>query len=192
MSKKAYRPGASPTPQYPRLVDVSRRLVLDWGLIAVGSVWLGNAGCERPPLVGTAEAKGAEKGASKEMGLRGKVAIARLPDAGVADAQPPQANKAATAPASPANEPPLRPTPGVPPQPRMEDSPKKPKATKGSKSDVAPATQAPTKEPTRERMRMAGKPVHPRLQDPVVPVKTDQQPDSKPDKKAEKASKPEK
>jgi len=192
MSKKAYRPGASPTPQYPRLVDVSRRSVLDWGLIAVGTLWLGNAGCDRPPLVGAAEAKGAEKGASKEMGLRGKMAISRLPDAGVADAQAPQTKNAAKAAASPAKEPPLPPPPGVPPQPRLEDAPKKPKATQGSKSDVPPTTQETTKKSTRGRMIMAGKPAHPRLQDPVVPEKTESNPDKKAEKKAEKASKPDK
>jgi hypothetical protein len=180
MSKKTYRPGASPTPQYPRLVDVSRRSVLDWGLIAVGSLWLGNAGCDRPPLVGAAEAKGAEEGSSKEMGLRGKVAISRLPDAGVADAQLPLAKKTPKAAASTANEPPLSLPPGVPPQPRLEDQ--------DPKAAVAP----PTKEAARERMKMAGKPAHPRLQAPVVPEKSDKKPDKKPDKKAEKAGKPEK
>jgi hypothetical protein len=168
MSKKAYRPSASLAPQYPRLVDVSRRSVLDWGLIAVGSLWLGGAGCDRPPLVGAAEAKGAEKGASKEMGLRGKIAISRLQDAGVADAQAPPAKKAAKAAASTVKEPPL-PPPGVPPQPRLEDQ--------DPKAAVAPAT----KEPADGRTRLSGKPAHPRLQDTA-------QPEKKP--RAEKAGKP--
>ena len=154
------------------MVDVSRRSVLDWGLIAVGSLWLGNAGCDRPPLVGAAEAKGAEKGASKEMGLRGKIAIARLPDAGVADAQAPQAKKAAKAAASTVKEPPLPPPPGVPPQPRLEDQ--------DPKAAVAPAT----KEPADGSTRLGGKPAHPRMQDTAVPEK------AKP--KAKKADKTEK
>jgi hypothetical protein len=44
MSKKAYRPVPVST---PRLVDVNRRSVLDWGLAALGSLWLGSAGCDR-------------------------------------------------------------------------------------------------------------------------------------------------
>ena len=47
MSKKAYRPIPVSTPRYPRLVDVNRRSVLDWGLVALGSLWLGSAGCDR-------------------------------------------------------------------------------------------------------------------------------------------------
>ena len=47
MSKKAYRPIPVSTPRYPRLVDVNRRSVLDWGLAALGSLWLGSAGCDR-------------------------------------------------------------------------------------------------------------------------------------------------
>ena len=189
MSKKAYRPGFSPTPQYPRLVDVSRRSVLDWGLIAVGSLWLGNAGCHRAPLVGAAEAKGADEGAGspKEMGLRGKLAISRLPDAGVADAQSPQAKKA---PASTVRESPL-PPPGEPPQPRLEAVPKEPKPAQKPKAAVAPST----KEPTVGRMGLAGRPAHPRLQDVVMPETSDQKAeDQKPDKKAnkKKAGKPDK
>ncbi|HEX7506129.1 MAG TPA: hypothetical protein VF550_05115 [Polyangia bacterium] len=178
MSKKAYRPGSSPAPQYPRLVEVSRRSVLDWGLIAVGSLWLGNAGCDRTPLVGSAEAKGTEKGASKEMGLRGKMAIARIPDAGIADAQATQAKKPA---ASTAKEPPL-PPPGVPPQPRLEESAKQPKPAQAPQSNIVPGA----KEPTRERMIMKGRPVQPRLQDVVAP----EQPAPKPEaQKAEKKAK---
>ena len=192
MSKKAYRPGSSPAPQYPRLVEVSRRSVLDWGLIAVGSLWQGSAGCDRPHLVGAAEAKGTEKGASKEMGLRGKMAIVRLPDAGIADAQASQAKKPA---ASTAIEPPL-PPPGVPPQPRLEEPAKQPKPAREPKADIDPETQ----ESARIRMGMRGRSVQPRLQDVVAPEqtapkpeaqKTEKKTEKKAKKKAEKASKTE-
>jgi len=157
----------------------------------VGSLWLGNAGCDRPALVGTAEAKGTEEGGSKEMGLRGKMAIARLPDAGFADAQAPQAKKAAQAKkpaASTAKEPPL-PPPGVPPQPRLEEPAKQPKPAQEPKANIVPGA----KEPTCERMLMRGRPVQPRLQDVVAPEQPATKPEAqKPEKQAKKASKSEK
>jgi hypothetical protein len=140
MSKKAYRPGSSATPQYPRLVEVGRRSVLDWGLVAVGSLWLGSAGCDRSPLVGAAEAKGNDTSTkpAKEMGLRGKVAISRLPDAGVADAKSPKAQvKEKSAATSPPTEPTLgrMRTAGRPPHPRLEPTTSQPekKAEKSEK-----------------------------------------------------------
>jgi hypothetical protein len=59
MAKKSYRPISTSTPNsrpaYPRLVEVTRRSMVDWSLVAVGAVWLGGAGCQSP-LVSEAQA----------------------------------------------------------------------------------------------------------------------------------------
>jgi len=189
MSKKSYRPGPLAVPQYPRLVEVNRRSALHWGLIAVGGAWLGNASCDRASLVGAAEAKGEQKGtdSSKEMGMRGKMAIALLPDAGAPDARAPKANK----PTSSAAEIPPLPPPGAPPQPRLEDTATQPKPVQKEKAAAA----ATTKNATKETSVMMGKPSQPRLDDPGLPKdegrKPVQKPAKKTTKKATKATTPE-
>jgi hypothetical protein len=124
MSKKSYRTVPALTPGYPRLVDIDRRSVLDWGLVALGSLWLGSAGCT-------------------ELGMRGKMAPTRLPDAGAAD---PRAPKPADRDAGSA--PPLPPPPGgVPPPARIE--------------------------PGKEDVHLGGKPTSPRMYDATPAAASD-------------------
>jgi hypothetical protein len=179
MRKKAYRPGSSSTPGYPRLVDVNRRFVLDWGLVVVGGLWLGNAGCDHTPLVGAAEAKGAEKaaGSSKEIGMRGKMAPPRLRDAGVADAKAPKASKATNSEVREDLQP-----PGEPPMPRFVDLPKPPGPVQ-EKKVAAPMTEKSTKEVTKTVA--LGRTALPRLEDGNKAEK-------KPRKKAHKADRAQK
>jgi hypothetical protein len=145
MSKKSYRPVSAAQPRYPRLVDVDRRSVLDWGLVALGSLWLGSAGCDR-----VSAAAGAET--ADKAGLRGKMMPTRFRDAGVVDPRAPKAANpdAGLKPGSQVRTagepPPLRLEPaqedtklgGKPTQPRMYDA--APAAAKGKPTGVESAT----------------------------------------------------
>ena len=83
MSKKTYRPGSTSTPRYPRLVDLNRQSMLEWGLVAVGTVWLGAAGCKARPAEGETLAL-----------LRGETVPAQFPRSQVIDASAPDASVA--------------------------------------------------------------------------------------------------
>jgi hypothetical protein len=137
MGKRSYRSALMPNtgPVYPRLTEVNRRTLADWGLLAAGALWLGSAGC-----------KDADKRTEPLHPPPGVPVQESVPPAGHPDAQdgqgPPTAPKR---------------TPGEAPVERLAPAP--PPASKGG--DRRAAKTNPTRKPKPARLN--GGPVAPRL-----------------------------